>query len=505
VKGGAAGAAWTYLLDQLMAGHVVCLGEPTPAARMTLERIAGRLTVRAVTALAGIERGSPDSTATLPDEEGDLVYVVDATVEGIDEALRLLAPAGVIYLETRTGPRERALIRRISQRGGRLRNRYALSPDRGEARSAVPAADRIARRYFADRGLMAYSLHPMFRALERWLAPRDSAKGRIGLLVDRSADDGARGIPRYLRHLAGEHGLDLAGFRYGLSARGQYNSRKVLFVLFPPGSESPTLVVKTTRDATSNDRLINEEAALRELASRELVPAGTVPEVAFAGDHGGLRFLAETVVEGASMRTASAPRAAAYRWITDLAVRSAVRGPAAESRIAARLAALAEEVPSRYPLTDAQTDALRGLVDEVVGRSSQLPMVFSHGDAATWNAVRLADGRIGFLDWEAAHADGLPLWDLWYYARSHVMSASRVRRRLGIRVPDVLEALRADHALSVAVDEYTARLQIQSEVVRPLFTLCWADRAVREITRLDARRVTHGHYIGLVRRLLSGA
>jgi hypothetical protein len=230
-----------------------------------------------------------------------------------------------------------------------------------------------------------------------------------------------------------------------------------------------------------------------------------VPDVIFSGVCGGLRVLAETVVDGASLRGASAPIARGFGWITDLAANSAVRGPQAAAAIEAKLAALAEEVAVQYSLTAAETRAIQALVAQVRAHSSQLPTVFSHGDAATWNAVRLADGRVAFLDWEAGHAEGVPLWDLWYFARSHVMSSSRVRRRLGFRGPDVLEALRRDPMLSAAVTEYTSRLGIPAEVVGPLFTLCWADRALREVTRLEAGALARGHYIGLVRSLLAGA
>ena len=501
VKGRAAGAAWTYLLDELTAERVVCIGEPTSASRVTLERIADRLTV--IPAVGRWDRGGLPATPDTKGEEADLVYLVNPTMDGIEEAMRQLAPRGLLYLETSAGKAERTVRGRVAELGGLVRDRYLLSPTSGEARTAVPAADRGILRFFVERDLIVFGLHPLVRPLERRLALRKPSRGRVGLMVARRPDPDGPGVPRYLVRLAGQQGLDLSSYRYGLSARGQYNSRKVVFFLFPPGRTTPTVVVKTTRDATFNDRLVSEEAALQQLASRHLVPRGTVPEVAFSGEHGGLRILAETVVDGTSMRNAGAPVESAYRWLTDLAVDSAERGATAAASIEARLATLAADVPARYPLTEVEAEAIRALVDEVRGHSSRIPTVLSHGDAATWNAVRMADGRIGFLDWEAGHADGIPLWDLWYFARSHVMSASRVRRRLGFRGPDVLTALRRDAALSAAVKDYTARLEIPAEVVKPLFALCWADRALREVTRIDEGRLAHGHYVNLLRRLLA--
>ena len=45
-------------------------------------------------------------------------------------------------------------------------------------------------------------------------------------------------------------------------------------------------------------------------------------------------------------------------------------------------------------------------------------MVFQHGDPGVWNLLITPDGRPAFLDWEAAEHHGMPVWDLFYAARS---------------------------------------------------------------------------------------
>jgi hypothetical protein len=49
------------------------------------------------------------------------------------------------------------------------------------------------------------------------------------------------------------------------------------------------------------------------------------------------------------------------------------------------------------------------------------------------------------------------------------------------------------------VEGYVRRLEIPSELVAPLVSMGWAHRAMRQVTRLDTRALSGGHYIGLLR------
>ena len=124
-----------------------------------------------------------------------------------------------------------------------------------------------------------------------------------------------------------------------------------------------------------------------------------------------------------------------------------------------------------------------------------------HGDATSLNALRRPDGRIAFLDWEAATSDGLPLWDIFHFARSVAIKRARVRH-VARRPARLLEALERDQILTDAVRAYIRRLGMEGDVVGPLFQLGWAHRAVRESPRLSAGTLDGGHYITLLRASL---
>ncbi|HET8777013.1 MAG TPA: phosphotransferase [Candidatus Limnocylindria bacterium] len=303
--------------------------------------------------------------------------------------------------------------------------------------------------------------------------------------------------------MASRSGIDLSDRRFGLSARGTYDSRKVVFYVFSGESPQPELVIKATRTAVHNGRLENEERALRHMAQGGLVEPGTTPAVVFSGEHGGLRFLAETAVEGASL-TGEAHRTGAtavYDWLIHLSATSARRDEGARSVIASGVSDIESAIGRIYPLETADRDRLRSSTQRLVEGAGRLPLVFMHGDAATWNVRLRPDGRPAFMDWEAAVADGMPLWDLFYFARSHILWGARVRR-YARRPSSMIGRLLADEPLRTAVDRYSRQLEIPADLVGPLFSLCWAHRAVREVTRIEPKRLRHSHYLGLLRESL---
>lgn len=48
-------------------------------------------------------------------------------------------------------------------------------------------------------------------------------------------------------------------------------------------------------------------------------------------------------------------------------------------------------------------------------REGHVPPVFEHGDLSHPNLIRLADGRVGVVDWELAEPRGLPAHDLCFF------------------------------------------------------------------------------------------
>ena len=71
-------------------------------------------------------------------------------------------------------------------------------------------------------------------------------------------------------------------------------------------------------------------------------------------------------------------------------------------------------------------------------------LVFQHGDPGPWNLLVTPEGQPAFLDWEAADAEGMPLWDLFHFLRSFDSPLSKEAGR-----HDHLRSF-ADHVLAAS-------------------------------------------------------
>ncbi|MGH2570141.1 MAG: hypothetical protein ACRDGR_02870, partial [bacterium] len=382
LRGDIAGANWTFLLPSMELDHAICLGAPPTEALATLARIAKRVTIvakgtgrRAVRDWSHAHRVrhvaviGPRELAGQP--PADLVWVIERgglSVEG------LVVPGGSVYEEGRAPARAGLAL--------------SLTPLGGEARTAVPLADAEAIRWFARNGLHrpTLDLHALKRLLRARPRPNavetpdvtesdggaaEPAEGgrssgarrlartllaiaggaeasihqrpRLRALFGRRAtlaraESEDAGPPRWLRELALQHGVDIAGCRWGLAAHGQYSSRKVLFFLWDhdDGDAAPRWVVKLTRNPQLNGRIENLVRALDALHRIPGIDARAVPEAVFHGVHAGLAVVAETAMEGApfakrSRWDAECPAAAnAIAWLVDLAATTVTRVVAVE-------------------------------------------------------------------------------------------------------------------------------------------------------------------------------
>jgi phosphotransferase family enzyme len=516
LKGSAAGAAWTFLLPRLEFDHVVCWGAPSMAALATLSRLGRRVTVVLRANAAGpeddIRRHGPTGVLLTTDNPGpprasaDLVYVTDREADGdLRGPLEALRSDGHLYLELSSYRRARELSERL-QAGGHPRPfAFRLTPRDGEARSAVPADDRQLADYFRKHRL---GISPSLVSVRSWrgLAGLGRSTQRTGLLMSGPAGERLRPAA-YLSRLARPAGLDLAGYRCGVSARGRYSSRKVILYLFAPGSHRPALIVKTTRAPEFNARLQNEAQALADIHQRGLVPDGAAPHVLFSGTEGGLLMVAENVVEGTSLERAIGRDGgewveAGFEWITRLAEPSAERHASRRGELSAAMEQIIQMADALYAL-GAEERRMIGAAAARLGDSSlSVPVVYFHGDATVKNAMVTPAGEVAFLDWEAADPLGVALWDLFYFARSAALSGKGLRRRLAAQPVRLIRALAEDQRLARAVGVYCLRAGVSEEAVPALFQMCWLHRAVKEAARLPASRLQAGHYINLVRAVL---
>lgn len=484
----------------------------------------------------------------------------------VAELQRVLAPDGLLYVEqpgVLGGKRDQAAIRRLTAAVG-APQRFWLTPMGGEMHTAIPDGDRATVSYFLRYGLTSRSVNlaSLKRAVRsragggvpagaarasRAARPRRSLKTKVkrtarttlvsvynqvqqafdraeqrlnrsgmlgqltrryGLLMHRGSGERPGAPPRYLREIAHAAGVNIDQHRWGLSARGEYSSRKVLVFLFGAHSEQPEFIVKMTRDPALNPRLENEYRALRLLADKGIGDEETLPQVAFFGHHNRLAIVAETIVDGLpfEQRSAGTPACAYMRnaadWLTDMSVATADWDAATPRQAADVLGNLFERFAQIYPLLPEQRRFLAGQIEALGQSHSRFPLVFQHGDPGTWNIWVTPSGRTAFLDWEAAETQGMPLWDLFYFIRTYGAWAARSSTSGDVTKGFSEQFLAASPFNTLMVEatvRYCERVGLPAEFIEPLFYTCWMHRGLKEATRLTPALLARGHYFNVLR------
>jgi hypothetical protein len=194
-----------------------------------------------------------------------------------------------------------------------------------------------------------------------------------------------------------------------LGAWGDPFSRGVL-LLFAPGAATPRWALKFARIPGNSRPFELDERGLAVAAAAGGTVAAHAPRLLGRFSVGALEASLETATQGERMLrllTGSAGRpeklAAVERiagWVEAVA-RETSGPPTALEAVRANLAA---RVLPRWPAAP----------PDLADRLARVPSVVEHGDL--WPENVLLDGSsFGLLDWEAARADGLPLWDLLYF------------------------------------------------------------------------------------------
>jgi hypothetical protein len=529
LRGAVSGGGWLYALPRLEFRSIVCLGAPTDATLATLARAgASVLVVEASTRRRQrVERSSGSmrwsAIRVVEDVDAaaigspDLVVAADGRMTRrrttqLAMALERLVPDGYAYVAT-AALDDPVVDRLASARGYR---RLAVGPTRGEAHSVVPVDDASMRRTLRRLGLegsATFLRHPRLAARERRVRaalpfPRRERERTTVLIGAGSGPAG--GLPDWIRSVAAEGGRDLTGWRWGVAARGEYDSQKVLVLLAPPASPGPTGLVKVTRSSTHADRLENEGVVLEHLGGLP-VATGRAPELWFRGRHADRAILGESMAEGVPFPDSARwePRCPhltdALAWLTDLG--AATRAAAPATAVAEALLALLERYVAIHPAPPPETAFLRERFSGLAAVDAPIPTVLQHGDPGIWNLLVDDDGRTVFLDWEAGELDGLPLWDLLYFFRSYAVAASRragVRDRLEAASRHLLATSPLGERFAEAVTTYRARVGVPAEAVEALVYGCWVHRALKEATRMAPGHAGEGQYVRLIRRMVSG-
>lgn len=537
VKGDIRGANWVLLMNRLELRRVLFLSAPNPAALSMISTLAEDVMVWEPNAarrrqlqhwalstnrtrVTIAER--PQAAWRLNESRLDLLVHHAGGTRWPLALLRDSVRAGEqVYVETVTPFGRNAWASKMDRILGQIRAplRLWLTPLVGEIRSAVPANDSGTGRYFLRHGMCGDNVRwPGLKRAERALARNGFGlplTRRIGILhrgtLEGDLPPGTHGgrhalrrdvdPPLYLRELALRSGLEIGEYRWGLWARGDYRSQKALFFLFDPKSREPRYVVKMVRDPEFNARLENEYRALQRLEALGGKHREHVPQAVFMGHPGRLAAVGESAIEGAPFQDRTSGGAScrfvheAVTWLTQLG--EATARPTHPGHVGEALHDLYERFCSVYEPTPPLRVFLRQQVERLASNANAIPVVFQHGDPGVWNVVVGTNGRVVFMDWEAAEMHGMPLWDLFYFLRSYVM-LSRVRG-LRSRAETFASHFLDEGSLSSLIHEatasYCARVGVDASLVEPLFFTCWMHRALKESNRLSAERLARGRFL----------
>ncbi len=210
-----------------------------------------------------------------------------------------------------------------------------------------------------------------------------------------------------------------------------------------------------------------------------------IPTLVFADEHETLAIVCQTRLAGVPMRAVldRSPQGliarAGFSAVIDLSART-VGAPVAGETLDA-MATLAEDLIRIYRPPAAVMEAIRQTAAHL--GEFDLPAVFMHGDLGVWNMLCGGDDIVGVLDWENGDPEGVPMWDLFVYARTlGVFLADVSGRRYGPSVftGQLLRESELRKSLMSQLDEYRRHVDVPAEAVDSLFVMCWAQQAVRE-------------------------
>lgn len=351
-------------------------------------------------------------------------------------------------------------------------------------------AQALALRLRQGRVVQAGPVPPVGGGPRRW--SRDT-----GVLVGRDATGSV--VPSHIAAAATAAGIDVGRHAFELTDTGRYRTKKLVMWL----TGDPAVIVKSVRDPVDNPRIENERRMLT--AVRDGVSWSTdVPEPLFWGHHRDRAFLGQRVLEGRLLNQTPTGNGwpligAALELATSLGIET--HHLASTPSLDAQLRSLHRRFLALYRPSAERRTRLATEIDQLLELLPQLPLVIQHGDLGTWNLLVGPDGAIRPLDWESGDLDGLPLWDLYYLARSCAVHATPGRARHG-----------SGRAYAVHLLGGGPLAQLQADLVRrycdatgtphvaagPLLSSCWMHRAVKEAGRLPRHRLGRGTYVRLL-------
>ncbi|MDH5372601.1 MAG: aminoglycoside phosphotransferase family protein, partial [Acidimicrobiia bacterium] len=462
--------SWLYLLPDLH--HVICLGVPPADVLAALHTAIDQVSI--VTASGPLEMDGEYDALIIATDDQEMIdraaVECQAMVDGGARVVRLRGSArypgelGWIAFDRRHQPSKPSKrVKRLSQL---LHARLTTMARRPTVASA--------RRHASD---VAFLMFPQ--------AVRPEPDQKTTSMGARRFD-----LPRYIRDIASVSGyeLDLDTWDFG-PPRG-FASQKIVFRIGGV-TESPSMIIKITQDARFNDRLDSEDRALAFWSKKPQQESFVIPTPLLRGLHGDRLMVGQRALAGRPFRVIAEPDPDAaipgrgFRSIVEMAAASVQPTGTGESSEAF------SGVVHRFASIFSPPPPVAGALDEAAQRLSrfEVPTVFMHGDLGIWNLLVEPDGRIGVLDWENGDPQGVPLWDLFVYSRTlgvFLADARGQRYSTAVFARQLLGESTLRHTMFEWIQEYRRHVDIPTIAVDDLFTLCWAQQAIREAASLAA-------------------
>lgn len=283
---------------------------------------------------------------------------------------------------------------------------------------------------------------------------------------------------------------------------GFYLSSSFIVQVFPNAEEHPRFTVKVNVRGLGEESLLKEAENLKRLATYPGL-ARTVPRCYgfYRTKHGCL--LVQATLRGQPIDKRFARRNhqqvldCVLGWLTDLHARTAHPASGVPGRLKALLEQPVETIRRHLngvPEIATLADKAAKLAAEL--KSSDIPLVFAHGDFTGPNILLDRERNIGVIDWEHGDQHGLPLTDFLMF-QEFCFRASRSPFQQGASLENAgLSNVLPSAVPGTRVGTYASRLGIPGERLSPLevaaWTSCLAKRIEKcaEIEGVDAERRT---------------
>ncbi len=433
---GLRGADWRFLLPEAPRGtfdHLVLLGSRAGLG----ERIVNLGLAHRVSCRLPAERSA------------DAVVILHDARPPLDQAARLLAPGGVLYLEVdrraqRTFAATPARTSRLLRAAGlRIVGTYWAVPDFATRQMYLPLDARGALGWYLRTLFSASSLRR--RLIELVLRRVAGADGRrfapfvpcyaLIAIAEREREPHAlpEGVPAVLK------GLGRPDLRPLVLTGGQDDLKRIVMLPFTSKGTRPVAVLKLSRLPRFNGDTVGEQAVLSRVhQSLDVSLQRTLPRPLGLFRYGSHAVGIESCAAGRSLTATSsrwrAPLPAKLedlrlvaRWLAEFHRQSELRRlswgqETAEHWIGRSLADYRRTFgtsPAEERLFAAVSRRSRALRDE------SMPLVWQHHNFGAWNIFR-AGQEINVIDWEHGRV-GLPLYDLLHFV-THWIYTARGRR-----------------------------------------------------------------------------